>query len=190
MSRKFFCYVDETGQDTNGRLFIVAVVVTAENRDELRQTCELIEQISHKGQRKWAKSSKSARVSYIQQLLAQRIISDFQASYAIYSNNHDYVDLTVRTIARTIEASHETEYEATVLIDGLPRSMERRVGLHLRRLGIHVKKVRGIDDEADVLIRLADAICGLVRGAEEGESVFKELLAQGTQVQVLYDLSP
>ena len=59
---------------------------------------------------------------------------------------------------------------ATVLIDGLPASHERAIGRQLRQQGLHVKKVRGVKkDENDALIRLADALCGLVRGASEGQ---------------------
>jgi hypothetical protein len=34
-NQKFYCYVDETGQDTMGELFIVSVVVSSSQRDEL-----------------------------------------------------------------------------------------------------------------------------------------------------------
>ncbi len=34
LTHKLFCYVDETGQDTQGRLFVVAVVVTGSEREE------------------------------------------------------------------------------------------------------------------------------------------------------------
>jgi hypothetical protein len=46
MTQKLFCYVDETGQDTQGRLFVVSVVITDQERDLFRQTCEDIEQTS------------------------------------------------------------------------------------------------------------------------------------------------
>jgi hypothetical protein len=39
---KFYCYVDETGQDTFGELFIVSVVVSAADRDSLVSTLEEI----------------------------------------------------------------------------------------------------------------------------------------------------
>jgi hypothetical protein len=39
----------------------------------------------------------------------------------------------------------------------------------LRDLHIQTRKVRGVrKDENDALIRLADAVCGLVRDAEDG----------------------
>jgi hypothetical protein len=40
---KLYCYVDETGQDTGGRLFIVAVILTSDQRDELRSILQRAE---------------------------------------------------------------------------------------------------------------------------------------------------
>ncbi len=57
MTKKFFCYVDESGQDTLRELFIVSVVMTSQERDQLRQVCEEIERRSRKGQRKWVKTT-------------------------------------------------------------------------------------------------------------------------------------
>jgi len=65
------------------------------------------------------------------------------------------------------------------LIDGLPRAHELQARQHLTRLGVHAKKVRGVKkDENDALIRLADALCGFVRGAIEGQPEMKELFDQ------------
>jgi len=73
----------------------------------------------------------------------------------------------------------EKEYKVTVLLDALPRSLERDVGLRLRRKGIRAK-VRGVKkDENDVLIRLADAICGFVRADIEGQPEMRYLFTQG-----------
>jgi len=65
--QKFFCYVDETGQDTRGELFIVAVVITGQERDQLRQACEDIVRSSRKGRRKWVRTTYSRRLAYLRQ---------------------------------------------------------------------------------------------------------------------------
>jgi len=50
-------------------------------------------------------------------------------------------------------------YEATIRIDGLPRTQARLATLELRRMGIAGGRVKGVRrDENDALIRLADAI--------------------------------
>ena len=47
--QKIYCYVDETGQDTLGELFIVSVVVNSADRDALVAVLEKIERTSGKG---------------------------------------------------------------------------------------------------------------------------------------------
>ena len=58
--QKLYCYVDESGQDTKGDLFLVSVVITEEERDELRRKLIKIEKTSQKGQRKWMQSEVDA----------------------------------------------------------------------------------------------------------------------------------
>ncbi|MCL4831384.1 MAG: hypothetical protein KJZ86_03050 [Caldilineaceae bacterium] len=65
MIQKRYCYVDESGQDTQGQLFIVAVVIVGEERKLLQQTCLEIEALSRKGTRKWARSNSIRRQAYI-----------------------------------------------------------------------------------------------------------------------------
>ena len=132
MTRKLYCYVDETGQDTQGELFIVTVVVTGQDRDQLRQTCEEIERDSRKGRRKWIKTKYDRRLAYIRQVVERPIFAG-KLNLAIYRDAQDYSFLTVQAIVRALSATGETDYKATVFIDGLPRSLERAVVLQLRR---------------------------------------------------------
>ncbi len=185
---KLFCYVDETGQDTQGRLFVVAVVVTESVRDDLRQQCMAIESESGKGQRKWVKSKRDRRLAYIRQVLALPALKG-RCCFAAYYDHLDYLEATVQAIAGSLRLAESGVYQATVLIDGLPRSEEREVGLHLRRLGVSTKKVRGVNDETDVLIRLADAMCGFVRAALEGQPDMRGLLDEQLRAGVIRRLS-
>lgn len=188
MTTKLYCYVDETGQDTQGRLFLVAVVVTGQERELLRTLCEAVEARSGKGSRKWSKTSAERRFAYAQGVVEQRPFVG-KLHYAIFEGTADYLTATVQAIAETLETGATGDYDATVFIDGLSRSLERAVGLNLRRSGSHVKKVRGLDDESDALMRLADAICGLVRGALEGESELMALYQRGIDTGILRDVT-
>ena len=47
-TKKLYCYVDETGQDTKGRFFLVAIVITGEEREELIKELEKIEATAKK----------------------------------------------------------------------------------------------------------------------------------------------
>ncbi len=188
MARKLFCYVDESGQDTHGELFIVSVIISEQEKEQFRQVCEDIERESHKGQRKWTKTAYDRRRDYIWRVLNTPIFAG-KLNFAIYRGSLDYSALTVQTIVLALAATGEVDYKATVLIDGLPRSLEQVVGRQLRQQGVNAKKVRGgKKDENDALIRLADAVCGLVRGAVEGQPAMRAFFEQGLRVGVLREL--
>ena len=67
--QKLYCYVDESGQDTEGRFFLVAVVISGDGRDELQQRLEEIEHRTRKGRAKWHRSGFSRRLDYIRSIL-------------------------------------------------------------------------------------------------------------------------
>ena len=46
--KKLYCYVDESGQHTEGAYFLVSVVIVAEERDQLEVLLLKIEQVSRK----------------------------------------------------------------------------------------------------------------------------------------------
>ena len=188
MTTKFFCYVDESGQDTLGQLFVVGVVLTNRERDELKHFCETIEQQSGKHRLKWYEAEHGARMAYIRDLL-QALPASVQLYFATYQQSRDYFSLTVDAISQalqqTLADSLEPEnYKVTVLIDGLPRSREQVVGSRLRRSGIRIDKVRGVKkEENDALIRLADALCGFIRlvvtERSEAKILFDEAIQRG-----------
>lgn len=186
--QKLYCYVDETGQDTEGNLFIVSVVIADHERDAAIELCEKIERETGKRRVKWIKAGHSKRLEYIRRILQEPVFRE-KLNFAIYRNSKEYLALTVLTVARAIFANAQKEYKVTVLIDGLPRSQEKWIGSELRHLHIQIRKVRGVrKDENDALIRLADAICGLVRGAIEGNPELRKLLERGRQSVFLKEL--
>jgi hypothetical protein len=87
--------------------------------------------------------------------------------------------------ARAITAKAQGQaYRVTIFVDGLTRHEQATFTTSLRARGIARKKVRGVRDEhSNAGIRLADALCGLIRDAEEGEpwavAVFKRLRQRG-----------
>lgn len=183
---KIFCYVDETGQDTRGQLFVVSVVVAAQDREELRAWCENLEQETGKRWLKWVDAAHARRMAYIQRVL-QSPIWRGRLRFATYENSSDYVTLTTRAISKALQQLAYSE--ATVLIDAFPRSAERNLGLQLRRQGLRTKKVRGIrKEENDALMRLADAVCGFVRLARQGSPDLQNLYQQALNHQTLIEL--
>ncbi|MBI5653648.1 MAG: DUF3800 domain-containing protein [Chloroflexi bacterium] len=188
MPEKIYCYVDETGQDTQGDLFIVSVVITGRERDSLIERCAEIEQRTRKGRIKWIKTDYTRRVEYIRQILAEPAFRG-KLNFASYRNTRDYLPRTVLTIARAITALALDDYKASVLIDGLPRAQEKWVGIELRHLRIKIKKVRGVlKEENDALVRLADALCGFVRAALEGQAEMRKLFERAKKSGTLKEL--
>ena len=47
---------------------------------------------------------------------------------------------------------------------------------HMRRIRVPIRKVRGGRDESNALLRLADAMAGFIRDAEEGVTEWRERL--------------
>lgn len=162
---KIYAYVDETGLDTKGSLFIVGVVITQNNRDNLSTILEVIEQQSAKGPIKWINSRPTARLEYLKAIFSEAAFHNC-LFYQIHQNTTEYLKRTVATAAAAIEACAPADYKATILVDGLPRAHINWFGSEMRKRGISTRKVRGIrKEENDSLMRLADAICGFARAA-------------------------
>ncbi len=158
-------------------------------REEIREICETIERHSGKNRLKWYEASQRTRIAYIHDILTL-LPAEVRMCFAHYHDSLDYFVLTVDAIAnavhRTIEiiSEQKNEPKVTALIDGLPKNQERMVGSLLRKRGIRIDKVRGVKrEENDVLIRLADALCGFVRQAfmqvPEARKIFDEYSKNG-----------
>jgi Protein of unknown function (DUF3800) len=185
--QKLYCYVDETGQDTEGQLFLVSVVVTEQEQETFARELERIEAESGKRHIKWHKSSVARKIAYIKAVLACPI---FQHTifFAHYANSKAYVDLTVYTTAKAILQRANDDYKATVIVDGLSGSQVRHFSNELHKLHIHIRKVRGAKDEAEPGIRLADAFAGFLRDVQEGKEYAQELFQEAKAIGVVREV--
>lgn len=177
--QKLYCYVDETGRHREEETFIVSVVITEEERDNLRQQLEEIEGTTGKGRVSWVGARHQARVAYMKSILE---IPAFKGklNYATYHPSIDHLPRTILTTARAITVHAQGDYKATIFVDGLPRSQTKWFGSELRHLRIRTAKVRGVrKEESDALMRLADALAGFVRGALAGREELETLLEKG-----------
>jgi hypothetical protein len=178
MPHKLYCYVDETGQDTKGRLYIVVAVLSAEPKEELYDALIAAEFESGKGRRKWHHNSTPKRDAYIAKALPAGV--RLHLYYQVFEGEELSYEMTTvfataNAINSFVEREHIADYKATVIIDGLQRTMQGRVAKMLRNLGIKTRSVRGEKDEINPGIRLADAVAGLLRQAYQGDSHFKAL---------------
>lgn len=182
---KLYCYVDESGQDTFGDLFVVCVVLLGEERHQVAQRCESIELETGRGNLKWSKTRYDKRLAYIRRILQEPMLEG-KLNCFTFRNSIDYLSLTVQAVVASVLSTAQQPYRVTILIDGLARSQYGDVGSRLRQSGVLVRKVRGVkQDENDALIRLADSLCGFVRAATEGQEEMMVLYARAKRERYL-----
>jgi hypothetical protein len=181
--QKTYAYVDESGQDTDGKFFIVGVVVTEENRDAVLKELEAIEEESGKRNIKWHSARPQHREKYMT-LVGRSPLLKSQAFFDTFANTKQYIELSSFATALAILRKAEENYSASIFVDGFNKRELEKFEQGLKELRIKKRKLRGVRrDENNALIRFADAVCGLVRDASEGgraAELLKQLMHNGT----------
>lgn len=182
--QKLYCYADETGQDTKGRFFLVALVLTGQERDVLRLALGQIEKRSGKAAKKWRTAPVRQKTAYIQELLEN---SGFRGKilYTTFSSATNYLDATIDAIASALAKKAGRNTKATIIIDSLGKREGKAVGTGLRKRNVRIEKVRGLPHKRDEFIRLADAIAGFVRDALEGAPYAHPLYQEAVRLAVI-----
>lgn len=190
VKQKLYCYVDENGQDTLGNLFIVSVVVTEENRDELLSLCEKLEEVSGKKKDKWGGAKHDKRMRYINHIFADDRFKGL-LRYEVFKNTKDYNTATVTAIVSSVKWNKPIgKYTTMVYVDGLSKLKRKEYGARLRHMGLPVRRIKSIArDETNALTRLADSVAGFVRDAIDGKSEeIKELFTRAKKNGVLIEV--
>jgi hypothetical protein len=185
--QKLYCYVDETGQDTIGRLFLVAIVLKEiEHLEILEDKLLKIEMVSGKKQAKWKKLSKVIKRKYFEELLK---IKELKSSifYSIYKDTKEYSSLTSLSIAKAVLAKSSTDYNVTVIIDGLKDKERDAVRVELKKLKIKYNKIRGMKDEQSAFLRLADAMAGFLREVYEEKEFALNFMSKFKEVRFVIE---
>ena len=189
VKQKLYCYVDESGQDTKGDIFVVSIVVTGKEREELLTLCEEIEKESGKGKFKWGKAEHNRRMEYLRCIFSSKIFKG-KLRYTVYKEQVNYDMATIMGIAKAVHFKEPKEYTTLVYVDGLTKTKRQEYGSELRKLGVPTRKVQGVTrDENNSLTRLADSIAGFVRDVlekqgEDMEKLFKEAIKDESLVEV------
>ena len=189
-TKKLYCYVDESGQETEGRIFIVSVIVTSEKRDELLHLCEMLEKESRKGKFKWGKAQHNYRLEYLRQIFAIKLFKG-NLRYSTFRNTKDYDSATIKGIAKAVHYKEpKQKYTTRIYVDGLSKSKRHEYGSRLRKLGVPTYKVQGVTkDENNALTRLADAVAGFVRYVlDKKDNEAEELFEKATTTSVLIEV--
>ena len=177
-----YCYVDESGQHTQGKSFSVAVIVVnnVEIRDKVEDKLIEIEKKTKKGPMKWKSTHYTIKENYLHSITT---ISELKGCffYSIHTDTRDYVNLTVDAIVGAIQQNVQNVCKVTLVIDGLDNKTKQRISKQLKQKGILYRKVRGIKDEGSAWIRLADAIAGFSRHAYENKPYTQTLYSEMQQ---------
>jgi hypothetical protein len=177
--QRLYAYVDESGQDTGGRYFIVAVILADQQAvSDLEEQLARIERETGKsrrhGVRKWTDTRGKEKVAYLTRLLSLSQL-EHGVFYASFTNTTNYTALTTQTIAQAIAEKATTAYRVHIMIDGLNAKERGRVSRGLHERGIKRRKLIGGRDESSALLRLADAMAGFLRDYEEGQPYAHDL---------------
>jgi hypothetical protein len=176
IKKKLYVYVDESGQDTKGLIFVVSVLVLEDEKPSVSGFLEEAEKESGKKNAKWNGCNYEFRKKYIEYLLKSEALKK-KIFFDTFSDVIKYIELTSFASAKAILKKSGDNYKATIFVDGLKKKEIEVFKRGLRDLHIKVRKVRGVKkDENNSFIRLVDAICGLVRDAGEGEAWAKTIL--------------
>jgi hypothetical protein len=167
--KKLYAYIDESGQDTKGFVFVVSILVLGGEVDGICKELEKVEVESRKKNTKWNKSHHEFRKVYIESLLRIESLKG-TIFFEMFSDTKKYIELTSFATAKAIlKKSGGDEYKVTVFVDGFKKKEVEVFSRGLRDLRIKTRKIRGVKkDENNAFIRLVDAICGLVRDKEDG----------------------
>ncbi len=186
--QKFYCYIDETGQDTKSEVFVVVAVVSEKEQDKLREELMNIEKLAKTGHRKWHKSKPERRLKYLQMVIAQKIGKE-EVFFASYQKPLPYFLPILETIERAIKLKVKGQYQATVCVDGIDKKKARELtnALHLR--GVKTSFVKSKRDESEPLIRLADMWAGCIRAVFLKRKKEMDLIKKAKKISCLIDIT-
>jgi hypothetical protein len=183
-NQKLYCYVDETGQDTGSEYFITAVVISQGNQQPIRQDLEIIERQTKIFKRKWYRAGSEQRMRFIEQVF--KYGNKFgRIFYAVHQKPTRTYSAWTEAIVSAVTEIAPNYYRARVYVDGIDHKKATQLTKILRARGIKLSMVRTTRDETEVMIRLADRMAGLVRAANEQQSNYAELLAEGKNIGII-----
>jgi hypothetical protein len=166
---KLCSFVDETGQDTKGKFFLVSVVLLEQSmRDQLETVIEEIEIKTGKHKTKWGNTLINVKKDFLREIgkiagLKQTLF------YSVYHDTKKYNYLTSITIAKVVQALTKEDSFVLIVVDGLNKKEMEKMRSDMKNLGIKYRHIRGMRDEQNVYLRLADSLAGFVRDYLEGD---------------------
>lgn len=182
---KFYCYIDESGQDTNGKFFIV-VLFLKENAfiQSLETNLEHIENITGKKNHKWKKTSLDIRKLYLHELSKVEQLSK-SIYFSHYRDQKHYTTMLSEAIVRTINHLKIKNYSVNIIVDGLNNKDREILRNYLKKSKILYHKIRGMDDEQSVFLRLVDSFAGFLRDYFEKDKYTESIMKKLNKRQII-----
>lgn len=184
--QKLYCYVDESGQDAGSSFFVVVAVINAYDQEHAKAQLLEIEEKAHTNKLKWHKTKQKRRMHYLNLALDLKI-----ATSKVYAANYKkpipYFFPMIDILSKAIKSFAQGQYRAHIYIDGIDRKKAKELTNALRASGISLRMIKGIRDESEPCIRLADMWAGCIRGALLGEKDAQELVRRAKENGYLRD---
>lgn len=184
--KKIYCYVDETGQDP-GEVFVVVAVIVASNVEAIRERLHDLEKSVKIGVTKWHKSSYKYRIAFLEGFLRQDN-SDLHIYFIKAQKPVLYYAPTLEVIQQALSAHSKPSTQAIICIDGLDELSAKKFTNSLRTKNLKVKLAKGLRDESESLIRLADRWAGCIRMALSGNKDCEALVNRAKKKNVLKEI--
>lgn len=161
--RQFTTYTDESGITSRPNFIVVTVIVQNKNREEFEILLEEIEKTSGKS-KKWADVGVEKRKTYTKLLLKRNIFNLCTVYFSVFNNKEDYVPLVSSQVAKSvINYSDNSDYKSTIFLDEVNNKTTEKVKKAIKQYKIKFKKIIALDDNNNVGLKFADAMCGLIR---------------------------
>jgi len=172
---KLYSYADETGIETSGRFFLVAVILIEQSRaGEVEKDLEAIEKKTKKNLVKWSRSSLAVKKRFIGEVAKLEYLKN-TVFYREFSDSKRYLYMIAVTIAEAIKARNDTNYAVKVIVDGLNDKDVEKLRKYLKQLKVKYDTIRGMKDEQTAFLRLADSMAGFARDYIEDQSYTQRL---------------
>lgn len=186
--KKFYCYVDETGQDSASDFFIVVAVVTEKERELIRKKLETIERLAGTNRKKWHKVRHENRMRYLAYMLEQKIAAG-GVYVAYYRKPIPYFFPMIDVLEKAIKQAAKEKYRASIYVDGIDQQKAKELTNALRASGISLRIVKSRRDESEPFIRLADMWAGCMRSALLQRKDTRDMIERAKQEHYLRDLT-
>ena len=182
--KKLYCYVDETGQDARSNIFILVAIIANENPTHISEELRHLEIALKLYNTKWHKSSHPLRIRFIQEFISKYNF-DLSLYFMLINKPVIYHLSIIEILCRAITEENDPDAQAIIFIDGLDKLSGKKITAALRTRNFKIKLVKGVRDESEPLIRLADRWAGCIRMAISGNEQCRNLVFDAQRKSIL-----